>query len=100
MATLRNKRKLAPISREDYEKNSRSSQSRTRVLPTIQGEYITQVSEELDGRVTKKLSQEFSWTENHILGVLFKLDQLVLSPQVPAHSGYVQETSWGSNDEN
>ena len=70
------------------------------MLPIVQEEYITQVSEEIDGKVTKELSQEFSWTEKHILGALFKLEEFVLSPQVPAHSGSVQETSWGSNDEN
>ena len=45
-------------------------------------EYISQVSEEIEGRVTKKLSKEFSRTESRILGALFKLDEFLLNPQV------------------
>ena len=70
------------------------------MLRKIHEEYITQVSGETDGGVTKELSQEFSWTENRILGVLFNLDEFFMSPQVPAHSGSVQYTSWNSTEEN
>ena len=35
-------------------------------VPKSQEDYITQVSEETESRVTKKLSQEFSRTENRI----------------------------------
>ena len=45
-------------------------------------EYITQASEESEGRVTKKLSQEFSRTESRILRDLSKLDEFLLNPQV------------------
>ena len=40
----------------------------------MQEDYIFQVSEEIEGRVTKKLSQEFSRTESRILGALSRLD--------------------------
>ena len=33
-------------------------------VPRSQEDYITQVFEEIEGRVTKKLSQEFNMTEN------------------------------------
>ena len=36
-------------------------------------EYISQVSEDIEGRVTKKLSREFSRTESRIFGALSKL---------------------------
>ena len=40
-------------------------------------EYISQVSEETEGRVTKKLSTELSRTESRILGTLSKLDEFL-----------------------
>ena len=49
-------------------------------IPRINEENITQVSEEIEGSVTKKLSQEFSSTEARILGALFKLDEFLLNP--------------------
>ena len=54
MATLRNKRKLAAVTRETQEENPRNGQSRNTSVPRINEEYITQVSEEIEGRITKK----------------------------------------------
>ena len=45
-------------------------------------EYIPQVSEEIQGRVTTKLSKEFSRTESGFLGALSKLHEFLLNPQV------------------
>ena len=86
MATLRNKRKLATVTRETQEKHPRNGQSRNTSVPRINEEYIIQVSEEIEGRVTKKLSQEFSGTESLILGSLSKLDKFLLNPQVRTRS--------------
>ena len=61
-------------------------------VPRSQGDYITQVSEEIQGRVTKKLSQEFSWTEL-ILGALARLDDFLMNPLIQGFSGTAQETS-------
>ena len=63
MATLRNKRKLAALNKENSEEHPRSNQGQNSSVPRSQEDYITQVFEEIEGRVTKKLSQEFSWTE-------------------------------------
>ena len=63
-------------------------------------EYITQVSEEIKWRVTKKLSQEFNRTESRILGALSKLDEFFLNPQVRICSGTVPGTSRNNNSEN
>ena len=73
MATLSNKRKLAAFSRETPE-NTRDNQSQNTLNPGMAEEYITRVSEEIEGRVTKKVSQDFSRTESRILGALSKLD--------------------------
>ena len=51
------------------------------------------MSEEIEGRVTEKLSQEFTRTERRILGALSKLKEVLLKPQVRVHPGYVPETS-------
>ena len=63
-------------------------------------EYISQVSEEIERRVTKKLSKEFSWTESRILGALSKLDEFLLNPQVRTCSVAVPGTSRNNNSEN
>ena len=86
MATLRNKRKLAAVTTETQEEHPRNGQSRNTSVPRINEEYITHVSEEIEGRVTKKPSQEFSRTESRILGTLSKLDEFLLNPQIRTHS--------------
>ena len=100
MATLRNKRKLATVTRETQEENPRNGQSRNTSVPRINEEYITQNSEEIEGRVTKKLSQEFSRTKSRILGALSKLDELLLNPQITTHSETVPGTFRNTNVEN
>ena len=99
MATLRNKRKLAAVSRETPEGN-RSSRGQNVLDPELTQDYISQVSEEIDGRVTKKLSKEFSKTKSRILGALSKLDEFLLNPQVRTCSVAVQGTSRNANSEN
>ena len=81
MAALRNKRKLAAVTRGTQDKNPRNGQSRNTSVPRINEEYVTQVSEEIEGKVTKNLSQEFSRTESRILGALSKLDEFLLNQQ-------------------
>ena len=97
MATLRNKQKLAAVTREIQEENPRNGQSRNTSVPRINEEYITQLSEEIEGRVTRKLSQEFNRTESRILGALSRLDEFLLNQQVRTHSGTVPETFRNTN---
>ena len=99
MATLRNKRKLAAVSRETPE-GSRSSRGQNVLDPELTQDYISQVSEETEGRVTKKLSKEFSKTDSRILGALSKLDEFLLNPQVRKCSVAVQGTSRNAYSEN
>ena len=100
MATLTNKRKLAAVTRETQEENPRNGQSRNTSVPRINEEYITQVSEEIEGRVSKNVSQEFSRTESRILGALSKLDEFLLNQQIRMHSGTVPGTFRNTNMEN
>ena len=99
MATLRNKRKLAAVSRETSE-GSRGSRGRNVLDPELTQDYISQVSEEIEGRVTKKLSKEFNKTESRILGALSKLDEFLLNPQVRTCSVAARGTSGNVNSGN
>ena len=104
--TTRNKRKLAALNKENYEEHPRSNLAQNSSAPRSQEDYITQVSEEIEGRVTKKLSREFSRTENRILGALARLDDFLMNPLLPGRSGTTPEpsrnalnTSQGTNED-
>ena len=85
--TTRNKRKLAVLNKENCEENLRSNLAQNSGTPRSQEVYITQVSEEIEGRVSKRLSKEFSRTENRIFGALARLDDFLMNPLLPGHSG-------------
>ena len=104
--TTRNKRKLAALNKEDCEEHPRSNLAQNSSPPRFQEDYITQVSEEIEGRVTKRLSKEFSRTENRILGALARLDDFLMNPLLPGSSGTTPEptrnalnTSQGTNED-
>ena len=96
MATLRNKRKLA----RETPKKTKNNQSQNTLDPEMAQEYISQVSEEIEGRVTKKLLEEFSRTESRILGALSKLDEFLLNRQVRTCSVVVPGTTRNGNSGN
>ena len=100
MTTLRNKRKLAAVTRKTQEENPRNGQSRNTSVPRINEEDITQVSEEIEGRITKKLSQEFNRIESRISDALSKLDEFLLNQQITTHSETVPGTFRNTNAEN
>ena len=89
----RNKRKLALLNKENCEEHRRSNLAQNSNVPRLQEDYITQVSEEIERGVTKKLSQEFSRTENRILGALARLDDFLMNPLLQGCSGTIPETS-------
>ena len=91
--------KLAAVSRETPE-GSRSSRAQNVLDPELTQDYISQVSEEIEGRVTKKLSKEFSKTESRILGALSKVDEFLLNPQVRTCCVAVPGTSRNTDFEN
>ena len=99
MATLRNKRKLAAVARETPD-GSRSSRAQNVLDTESAQENVSQVSEEIEGRVTKKLSKEFSKTESRVLGALSKLDELLPNPQVRTCSVALPGTSRNNYSEN
>ena len=93
MAT-RNKRKLAALIEENCEEHPRSNLAQNSNVPRSLEDYKAQFSEQIEGRVTKKLSQEFGRTENRILGALARLDDFIMNPLFQGHSGNAPETSW------
>ena len=99
MATLKIKRKLAAVSKETSE-TTKNTQSQNTLDPRMAQEYISQVSEENEGKVAKKLSKEFRRTELCILGALSKLYEFLLNPQVRTHSVAVPGTSRNNDLEN
>ena len=93
METLRNKRKFAALNKENCEEHPGSNLAQNLNVPRSQEDYITQFSEEIERRVTTKLSQEFSRTENRILGALLRLDDFLMNPLIQGYSGTTPETS-------
>ena len=89
--TTRNKRKLTALNKENCEEHPWSNLAQNSSAPRSQEEYITQVSEEIERRVTKRLSKEFSRTENRILGALARLDDFLMNPLLQGHSGTTPE---------
>ena len=94
--TTRNKRKLAALNKEICEEHTRSILAQNSSAPRSQEDYITQVSEEIEGRVTKRLSKEVSRTENRILGALAQVDDFLMNPILPGRSGTTPEPSWNA----
>ena len=100
MATLKNKRELPAVTRDNHERSLKNSQSPSLAVLRINEEYITQMLEEIEGKVTKKLSQELSRTKSRILDALYELDEFLLNPQVRVQSGTVPGTSRNMKVEN
>ena len=100
MATLRNRRKLAALNKENCEGHPRSNLAQNSNVPRSQEDYITQASEDIEYRVSKKLYREISRTENRTLGVRSRLDDFLMHLLFQDHSGTAPETSrnaWGTN---
>ena len=73
----------------ETQKYPRKSQSQNSSAPGTTEDYIALVSEKIEGKVTKKLSLQFSRTESCILGALSNLDKFLLNSQVRTFSGTV-----------
>ena len=74
MATLRIKRTLAAVNKDSQEEHLKNNVSHHTNFPRINGDYITQVLEKIEGRVIKKLAQKFSRTKVRTLDGLSKLN--------------------------
>ena len=63
-------------------------------------EYISQISDEIEGKVTEKLSKEFSRTESRFWAALSKLDEFLLNPQFRTCSVAVPGTTTNGDSRN
>ena len=100
MATLRNKRRLAAGAKGNQEGSPRNSHSGNSAASRINEEYISEVSDKVEDRVSNKLSQEFTRTKSPVLGTLFKHDKFLRNLQVWLQSGTVPVTFRDMNVEN
>ena len=66
MATLRNKKTFAVLTKDICEEHLKRNLAQNTNVFRSQVDYITQVPEEIEGRVTKKFSQEWSKMESRI----------------------------------
>ena len=80
------------VSRETFE-NTKNSESQNKIDPGRSQKYISQVSEEDEGKVTQLVCREINWTQSRILGALSKLDEFLLKPQGRTCSVAVPGTS-------
>ena len=96
----KNKKMIAAINTDNYEKSSKSNQLQDKTVPRIQEDYIFWVSEEIEATVTKKIAHEFRRTESRILDAPSKLEEVILRSEFQVHSGSVPKTSRNSNGEN
>ena len=93
MATAKNRRRLATFIDEKCEEQPRSNLAQNTIFPRSQEDYITLVSEEIEDRVRKKLSNEFNRMQSRISAALSQLDDFPLNPLIQNHSRSSQETS-------
>ena len=100
MATLRNKQKLAATNKENCEEHPGSNLAQNTKVPRSQEDYTSQVSEKIEGRVTKKLFKKFSRTESRVFGALSHLDEFHLNKLIQGHSGSAPEMSRNTLDTN
>ena len=98
--TTRNRTNLAALNKENCDGNPRSNMAQNSGAPRSQEDYITQVSEEIAGRVTKTLSKEFSRRENRILGALARIDDFLMNPLLPGHTGTTPEPTRNTSHNN
>ena len=83
-ATLRNKRKLAAVNRESQGEHPGNKLSRDTNVPRVNEKYITPALDEIDGRVTLKLSQGLSRIKGRNLITLPKQDEFLLQARTAA----------------
>ena len=81
MATRTNAKKLAGINWNSQEQHLRNNLSREKDAPQFIEDYVTQVTEKTEGRVTIQLSQYFSRVESQILVARSKSDEFVPKSQ-------------------
>ena len=79
MGTIRNKRKLTAVTGESEQHPVCNNQLPDTTVPGIHDDLFTLVLEEVEGRVTNEMFQDFSRTKGRILCASSKLDESFLN---------------------
>ena len=83
---------MAAVARTTQGDFPSNSHSRNTSVARVSEELITQVSKEIEGRISNELSHDLSRTECRILGALPKLDEILLNTQVLKRCGTIPGT--------
>ena len=75
------KRKPASSASESQEEYPRKKQTQDMGAPRNEEDRFIQVSENIERIVSKRCSQDFSWTESRIFSALLDIDELLLDSQ-------------------
>ena len=98
-ATLRIETKLAGIARDGQKGLCRNSQSKNPTVPRVNEEYITQVTEDREGRLTR-IDLRSSVGLRPCFWVLFFIpDEFLQNPRLRLHSRTLPGTSRSMNSE-
>ena len=100
MTTLKSYGNLAAVNRDNEEPDSRNKFPRNTKYYWINEQYITQVSEEVKGRLTKQIFYEFSRLVSRILRAVSNEYKFLLDLQVQVQSGSVPWTPLDIEKEN
>ena len=93
------KEKKVAMNMDSEKEHPRNNMSRDKTTPRINNEYIIYVFEEIEGIVSKNISQELSNSKNRILGAFSKLDNF-LNSHVLVQSGTIPRNSWHMSRQN
>ena len=74
LETSNSKMKLTGVKIENHEEFSTNNSSWDTKVARVNDDYMTQVQEEKEGRVTRNLSQECNRTKSRYLGALSKVN--------------------------
>ena len=69
---------------------------KTQMFPDHKKSTLLKFVKKIEGRVTKKLSREFSRMEYRVFGALSRLDDFLMNPLIQGHSGTAREPSWNA----
>ena len=94
MANLRIEQTLAAASKENCEKHPKSNLAQYTNVPRCPEDFITQVSEEIEGRLTKKLSKEISRTESRSIATSRVSAEPANPGPLPNRSRDIPERTW------
>ena len=103
MAILRNRRKLAALNKRNLQEHLRSNLAQNTSIPRSKEFYNTQLFEENEDRLPKKLSKEIREirrTESRTLCAFSQLGGLILNTVVQGHSRSAHKTSQNAHATN